>query len=145
VELQCDLVGGIIQARVADVESLHECLRAIRLIPDVDADEPDMLGCQLPSQLPQRRSLGAAWRAPRPPEIQDDSVTAIGRQAKPLPADRGTGHSGRARPVSRLVERGLVAVADEALPAAAGIVAADVAAVTAGRPRCHKRDRGCGQ
>ncbi len=41
VEGQRDLVAGIVQARVADVEVVHERLGARRAVPDVDAEEPD--------------------------------------------------------------------------------------------------------
>src|SRR5580704_4176002 len=66
-EVQRDLVGRIVQARIADPEILHESLGGRRLVADIDADELDVFVLILLGQYGQRGGLLAARRAPGAP------------------------------------------------------------------------------
>src|ERR1700761_9644297 len=53
-EVERDLVGRIVEARVADAEILHESVGGRRLVADIDPDELDVLGLILLGQHDQR-------------------------------------------------------------------------------------------
>src|ERR1700761_2366697 len=117
-EVQRDLVAGVVQARIADAEILHEGLGRRRLVADIDADEPDTLDVVLLGQHGQRRCLLAARRAPGGTEVQHDPVTAVGAEAELAAGQRGAGHRGRGGPVARLVVRGRPVAGHEVGPVA---------------------------
>src|SRR5262249_14434994 len=80
-------------------------------------------------QRAERRGFGATGVAPGAPEVEHDRLPPVRVQAQRLAGDRRPGDGRHRRPLADLVERRLVAVADEALAAALRHVRRDLAAV----------------
>src|SRR6201996_56742 len=82
-EVERNLVRGIVEARVADAEILHESVGGRRLVPDIAPDEPDILRLVLLGQHGQRGGFLAAGRAPGTPEVEHDHLALVRPRVPP--------------------------------------------------------------
>ncbi len=92
-----DLIAGITQTGIGDLEIPHERLSASVIIRDIYPQKTHALGLEPPRRRREHPRLLPAHRAPRAPEIHDHHVTVVRRQAELPPAHQRARHMGNPR------------------------------------------------